>query len=83
MPLPTPEFPGDLRDQIYKRIESAAANDPDPVVRKRCQEVVALLRRPLWKQLVMDQRTIFNNPLSSQADRLRAVDIVFSLISRA
>lgn len=82
MPLPEPDITQQQRIAAFRAIEAASANDPDPVVRTRCLEILDCMRGKSKLQRLLSAATVAQNVLAPQADRLRALDIIFELIKK-
>lgn len=80
MPLPDPDITPQQRVAAFRQIEAASVNDPDPVIRKRCSEILDLMRGKQRKQLLLAQAAVAQDTNAATDDRLRALDVIYQLI---
>lgn len=69
-----------VRKVVFDNLVALAANDPNAAVRQRASEILRLLRDADRLALVQEAGAVALDTNAAQANRLRALDIVYELM---
>jgi len=68
------------RRTVFAQLETLAASDPNAAVRQRASEILRLLRDADRLGILQEAGAVVLDTNASQANRLRALDIVYALM---
>jgi len=68
------------RRPVFAQLETLAASDPNAAVRQRASEILRLLRDADRRGILQEAGAVVLDTNASQANRLRALDIVYELM---